>query len=160
MPPPRRRRVKSLAGSEESGPSTITVDFSGDETAGPSVRSPSWQKARLGSAEETGGEEGWSGSCSGCGKGDTAEKVAVHHAKSGECEKCLASAYVGAQKSGAGEVGLVRGDAGATKTGANKASASKFSAGRDDSAKGSAIIAGGGAVSHVAAIKKISRLAK
>ncbi|XP_069968915.1 uncharacterized protein [Bactrocera oleae] len=140
MPPPRRRRVKSLAGSEESGPSTVTVDTSGDEMAGPSVRSPPRQKARLGSAGETGGEEGGSGSGCGCGKGDTAEKVAVHSAKSGE-----GAADVSAQKSGAGEVGLVRGDEGAKKTGDNKASARKSSAGRKDAAKGSAVIVGGGA---------------
>ncbi|XP_069968911.1 uncharacterized protein [Bactrocera oleae] len=130
MPPPRRRRVKSLAGSEESGPSTITVDTSGDEMVGPPVRSPPRQKARLGSAGEAGGEEGGSGSCSGCGKGDTAEKAAVHPAKSGEGEVRVTSAYVGAQKSGTAEVGLVRGDEGATKTGAKKASASNGSVGR------------------------------
>ena len=96
-----------------------------NEAAGPSVKSPPRRKARLGSPEETGGEEGGSGSGSGCDNGDTAEKAAVHPAKSDE-----------------GEVGLVRGGEAATKTGANKASASKCSAGRGDAAKEGAIIVG------------------
>ncbi|XP_069968917.1 protein qua-1-like [Bactrocera oleae] len=106
MPPPRRRRVKSLAGSEESGPSTITVDTSGDEMVGPSVRSPPRRKARVGSPEETGGDEGGSGSGSGCGNGDTAEKAAVHPAKSGEGEVGVACVDTGAKKKGASKMSL------------------------------------------------------
>ncbi|XP_069968910.1 secreted protein C-like [Bactrocera oleae] len=132
MPPPRRRRVKSLAGSEESGPSVVTVDTSGDEAVRPSVRSPPRRKARLGSPAETGGDEGGSGSGSGCDNGDTAEKAAVHPAKSGE-----------------GEVGVARVDTGAKKTGASKTSASNTSASKGGASNRGAlkgvVVVGGGA---------------
>ncbi len=140
MPPPRIRRVKSLAGSDESGPSTITMDTtSGDEAAGPPVSSPPLRKAHLGSPGETGDEEGGSGSCSGCGKGDTARKAAVHPAKSGEGEKGVASVDVGEKK------------ADASKARSGKGGASN----RKAPPKGGVVV-GGGAVSHIAAVKRIT----
>ncbi|XP_050340828.1 translation initiation factor IF-2-like, partial [Bactrocera neohumeralis] len=65
MPPGRKRRTKTLAGSGESAASTVVDDSTSGgegEVTGSTVRSPPRSKARLGSPRKEGGSEECSGS--------------------------------------------------------------------------------------------------
>ncbi|XP_049302986.1 dermokine-like [Bactrocera dorsalis] len=182
MPPGRKRRTKVLAGSGESAASTVVDDSTSGgegETSGATgaVRSPPRSKARLGSPRKDDVSGGGSGSCGGSAGVASAEKAVtragsprnVGGKEGGSGRAIVAStekavAREGESEGGSGSRGGKASVATTVKTVAQPsktvgkesgAGRAKEAAKKREYSRGAAVV-GGGAVSHVAAAKRIT----
>nr|AMS38360.1 hypothetical protein [Bactrocera tryoni] len=186
MPPGRKRRTKALAGSGESAASTVVDDSTSGgegEATGTTVRSPPRSKARLGSPRNEGGSEGGSGSCGGSANVASAEKVVTRAGSprnvggvEGGSGCCGGSAIVATTEKAVARTGSSRNEGGSgsgsvahpsstvgkgvgvAKEGAAKV-VTRVASGNKEGTRAlprGAVVVGGGAVSHVAAAKRIT----
>lgn len=156
MPPPRRRKVKSLAESEGSVPAKMVVEASSgeDSAVSPTDGSPLRRKVRLRSPPlaKSGGfvrfTDSSESSSSSSETGDTTDTVK----KGGDAKMSVDKG--GEVKAGRG-VGRVNEGGKEIGVSSNMVKKKNNKGGNREFAKG-AVAVGGSAVSHVAAVKRIT----